>query len=180
VSASTCSIPGPTDRSARLNGSCGASAGKLPLLIVQGVLLTRLARAPIRAAGRIVGRERGVLYNEQGRCRARRGDPDAGRGAGRLADSRQTGVGARPVARSTRANAHVRADMRAATSARRARRTERPRVRTTGAARTWLQASNPSERWKVGFHVSGFAAGQRHVDPSAVPAIGLIPLREVK
>jgi NADH-quinone oxidoreductase subunit G len=48
------------------------------------------------------------------------------------------------------------------------------------AARTWLQASNPSERWKWDFMYQDLPPIKGTVDPSAVPAIGLIPLREVK
>ena len=46
VRRSTCSIPVPTARSATCRGSSRrGSAGKLPLLIDQGVLMTELARA---------------------------------------------------------------------------------------------------------------------------------------
>ena len=48
------------------------------------------------------------------------------------------------------------------------------------AARTWLEASNPSERWKWDFMYQDLPPVKGAVDPSAVPAIGLIPLREVK
>ena len=47
-------------------------------------------------------------------------------------------------------------------------------------ARTWLQASNPSERWKWDFMYQDLPPVKGNVDPSSVPAIGLIPLREVK
>jgi hypothetical protein len=47
-------------------------------------------------------------------------------------------------------------------------------------ARTWLQSSNPSERWKWDFMYQDLPPVKGAVDPSAVPAIGLIPLREVK
>ncbi len=48
------------------------------------------------------------------------------------------------------------------------------------AARTWLQASNPSERWKWDFMYQDLPPVKGSVDLSAVPSIGLIPLREVK
>jgi hypothetical protein len=48
------------------------------------------------------------------------------------------------------------------------------------AARTWLQSSNPSERWKWDFMYQDLPPVKGTVDPSAVPARGLIPLREVK
>ena len=47
-------------------------------------------------------------------------------------------------------------------------------------ARTWLQSSNPSERWKWDFMYQDLPPVKGTVDPSAVPARGLIPLREVK
>jgi hypothetical protein len=48
------------------------------------------------------------------------------------------------------------------------------------SARTWLQASNPSERWKWDFMYQDLPPVKGSVDASAVPASGLIPLREVK
>jgi predicted molibdopterin-dependent oxidoreductase YjgC len=48
-------------------------------------------------------------------------------------------------------------------------------------ARHWLQASNPSERWKWDFMFQDLPPVKGAVDPLAVPMpIGAIPLREVK
>ena len=48
-------------------------------------------------------------------------------------------------------------------------------------ARSWLQASNPSERWKWDFMYQDLPPVKGEVDPSAVPlAPGAIPLRAVK
>jgi NADH-quinone oxidoreductase subunit G len=48
------------------------------------------------------------------------------------------------------------------------------------AARTWLQGSNPSERWKWEFMYQDLPPVKGAVDPSALPPPGTIPLREVK
>src|SRR5581483_6420530 len=48
-------------------------------------------------------------------------------------------------------------------------------------ARTWLQASNPSERWKWDFMFQDLPPVKGTVDPSSLPPPpGVIPLREVK
>ena len=49
---------------------------------------------------------------------------------------------------------------------------------TPVAARHWLQASNPSERWKWDFMFQDLPPVKGTVDTTALP--GLIPLREVK
>jgi hypothetical protein len=49
------------------------------------------------------------------------------------------------------------------------------------SAKHWLQASNPSERWKWDFMFQDLPPVKGTVDPQALPvAPGLIPLREVK
>jgi hypothetical protein len=49
-------------------------------------------------------------------------------------------------------------------------------------ARTWLQASNPSERWKWDFMYQDLPPLKGDLDPSALPPapVAVIPLREVK
>ncbi len=49
---------------------------------------------------------------------------------------------------------------------------------TPVTARHWLQASNPSERWKWDFMFQDLPPVKGTVDTTALP--GLIPLREVK
>src|SRR5206468_2680184 len=77
------------------------------------------------------------------------------------------------------AAAHVRADIAAST----------PDLRTLTeiafghpvVARHWLQASNPSERWKWDFMFQDLPPVKGSVDPSALPLPpGAISLREVK
>ncbi len=49
------------------------------------------------------------------------------------------------------------------------------------AARNWLQASNPSERWKWDFMFQDLPPVKGNVDPSSLPMpAGAIPLKEVK
>ena len=49
------------------------------------------------------------------------------------------------------------------------------------AARNWLQASNPSERWKWDFMFQDVPPVKGTVDPSSLPLPpGMIPLKEVK
>ena len=49
------------------------------------------------------------------------------------------------------------------------------------SARNWLQASNPSERWKWDFMYQDVPPVKGSVDASSLPpAPGMIPLREVK
>jgi hypothetical protein len=49
------------------------------------------------------------------------------------------------------------------------------------SARNWLQASNPSERWKWDFMFQDLPPVKGAVDPASLPAApGIISLREVK
>jgi anaerobic selenocysteine-containing dehydrogenase len=49
------------------------------------------------------------------------------------------------------------------------------------SARNWLQASNPSERWKWDFMYQDLPPVKGELDPTAIPrAPGVIALREVK
>jgi hypothetical protein len=49
------------------------------------------------------------------------------------------------------------------------------------AAQHWLQASNPSERWKWDFMFQDLPPVKGTVEPSALPMpAGAIPLKEVK
>ena len=76
-------------------------SGKLPLLIVQGVLMTDLARAAdVVLPGACSFEKDGAYVNQQGQLQAAARALDrAGRRAGRLADLRQPRDGARRDAR---------------------------------------------------------------------------------
>jgi hypothetical protein len=78
--------------------------------------------------------------------------------------------------------AHIRADI----ATRYADRKEFEGLASLGsgrpvAAQNWLQASNPSERWKWDFMFQDLPPVKGAVDPLAVPMpAGAIPLRELK
>jgi hypothetical protein len=51
------------------------------------------------------------------------------------------------------------------------------------AARTWLQASNPSERWKWDFLFQDLPPVKGTVDPNSLPPSpgpGIIPLKRIE
>ena len=126
------------------------ASGKLPLLIVQGVLMTDLARAAdIVLPGACSLEKDGAYVNEQGRLQA------AARALTAPGDAQEdwqifvnlaTALGATLDYATA---AHVRADLARAVSGNPtyAGLAELSFARPMGA-RNWLQASNPSERWK--------------------------------
>jgi NADH-quinone oxidoreductase subunit G len=160
---------------ARLNG-------KLPLLIVQGVLFTKLARAADFVLPGASSVEKEASYtNDQGRLQgASRAIPTPGEA---LEDWRiLVDIGsALGLSLAYATDADVRADMsRRYADAKGLDGLSRLSFARPVAARTWLQASNPSERWKWDFMYQDLPPVKGTVDPSAVPSVGLIPLREVK
>jgi NADH-quinone oxidoreductase subunit G len=157
--------------------------GTLPLLVVHGVLLTELARAAdfVIPGASFVEKEASYT-NDQGRLQgAARVIPTPG-------DAMEdwqflVGLGSAFGIRLDYASpAEVRNDI----VVRYANRPELAGLSTLAfgrpvAARHWLQASNPSERWKWDFMFQDLPPVKGTVDPSAVPlAVGAIPLREVK
>ena len=157
--------------------------GKLPLLIVQGVLLTSLARAADFVLPGASSVEKEASYsNDQGRLQGTaRAIPAPGEAVEdwRILVNLGRALG---LSLDYASDAQVRADM--------ARQFAHvPGLEgVTGltfarpiSARTWLQASNPSERWKWDFMYQDLPPVKGAVDQSAVPSPpGLIPLREVK
>ncbi len=129
-------------------------SGKLQLLIVHGVLMTELAKAADIVLPGTAWVEKDAAYvNIDGRLQgASRAIAAPGRGAGRLAGVRQRGAGARRAAdlheqrRGPRANSR----RRSAGHERYAGLANLAFARPVNA-KTWLQASNPSERWKWDF-----------------------------
>jgi NADH-quinone oxidoreductase subunit G len=154
------------------------AAGTLQLLVVQGVLLSELARAAdfVLPGASYVEKEASYT-NEQGRLQGTaRAIPAPGEA---LEDwqilaklSAALGV---PLAYTD--PAQIRADI-----------AEKFGVAFEGitslafakpvTARHWLQASNPSERWKWDFMFQDLPPVKGDVDPTALPP--MIPLREVK
>ena len=135
-----------------------------------------------RAARRLVGRE-GRDLRQQGGPAAGVGARDgaAGRGAGGLADPRQTSA----WRSAPRSRTRQRGDSR------RARRRRWPATRPTPASRpsrsrarsrrsTWLQASNPSERWKWDFMFQDLPPVKFEGRHGLSSLLGAIPLKELK
>jgi NADH-quinone oxidoreductase subunit G len=159
------------------------TSGKLGLLIVQGVLMTDLARAADFVLPGASSVEKEASYtNDQGRLQGTaRAIPAPGESMEdwQILVSLSAALGV-PLDYSTTA------DVRAAIAARfpgvpglegiTALAFNRP-----VPAHHWLQASNPSERWKWDFMFQDLPPVKGTVDPSALPAPpGTIPLREVK
>jgi NADH-quinone oxidoreductase subunit G len=157
--------------------------GALPLLIVQGVLLTDLARsADFVLPGASYVEKEASYTNEQGRLQ---GTARAIAPPGDAVEDWQILVNLATtlgVRFDYTAAAHIRADIAA-------RFGEVPGLEgLTGlafarplSARHWLQASNPSERWKWDFMFQDLPPVKGDLDPTALPvAPGTIALREVK
>jgi NADH-quinone oxidoreductase subunit G len=159
------------------------AAGTLPLLIVQGVLLTRLARAADFVLPGASYVEKDASYtNDAGRLQAAaRALPLPGEAMDdwRILVNLAAGLG---VQLDYNDDAHVRADI----GSRFAGVKELDGIATLQfgrplAAQHWLQASNPSERWKWDFMFQDLPPVKGTVEPSALPMpAGAIPLKEVK
>jgi NADH-quinone oxidoreductase subunit G len=159
------------------------TSGKVGLLIVQGVLMTDLARAAdfVLPGASYVEKEASYTNDRgrlQGTARAIPAPGDAMEDWQILVNvSAALGV---PLGYQT--TAHVRAAIA----------TRFPGVPGLEGIKTlafshpvpahhWLEASNPSERWKWDFMFQDLPPVKGEVDPSALPAPpGMIPLREVK
>jgi NADH-quinone oxidoreductase subunit G len=157
--------------------------GALRLLIVQGVLLSDLARAAdfVLPGASYVEKEASYT-NDRGRLQ---GTARVIPTPGEAMEDWQILIGLAPLLGATFAYAspaQIRADIAAAHQG-------EPGFAeiasiTFGrplAAKHWLQASNPSERWKWDFMFQDLPPVKGAVDPLALPlAPGTIPLREVK
>jgi NADH-quinone oxidoreductase subunit G len=154
--------------------------GTLPLLIVQGVLLTELARAAdfVLPGASYVEKEASYT-NGQGRLQ---GTVRAVAPPGEAMEDWQILVNlgvALGVALDYTTAAQLRADMALQFGA-----LEGVTALTFGKpvpAHHWLQASNPSERWKWDFMFQDLPPVKGSVDPTALPLPpGAIQLKEVK
>jgi NADH-quinone oxidoreductase subunit G len=156
------------------------AAGRLPLLIVQGVLLSDLARAAdfVLPGASYVEKEASYT-NDQGRLQgAARVIPPPGDAMEdwQILVNLSIVLGV-PFAYTS--PAHVRSDIAARFEA--VAGLEGLTTLSFGrpmTAQHWLQASNPSERWKWDFMFQDLPPVKGAVDPTSLP--GLIPLREVK
>ena len=159
------------------------ASGRLPLLIVQGVVLSALARAAdfVLPGASYVEKEASYT-NDQGTLQgATRVIAPPGEAMEDWQILVNLGV-ALGVPFTYTSAARVRADIAE-------RYPNEPGLAGIAtlvfgrpvAARNWLQASNPSERWKWDFMFQDMPPVKGHVDPSAVPMpVGAIPLKEVK
>jgi NADH-quinone oxidoreductase subunit G len=159
------------------------ASGRLPLLIVQGVMLTALARAAdfVLPGASYVEKEASYT-NEQGRLQGTaRAIPPPGDAMEDWQVLTNLGVALGVPFDYTNA-AHVRADIvaRFANVPEIAGITALTFARPV-AAQHWLQSSNPSERWKWDFMFQDLPPVKGNVDPTSLPAApGVIALREVK
>ena len=137
--------------------------GTLPLLIVQGVLMTDLSRAAdfVLPGASYVEKEASYT-NEQGRLQGTaRAITAAGRRDGRLADSRQPRRRAGRAVRPTPRRRHVRADVAARIGPPLEGLTTLAFNRAV-EARALAAGVEPVGALEVGLHVPGSAARQRH------------------
>ena len=157
--------------------------GKLPLLIVQGVMMSTLARAAdfVLPGASYVEKEASYT-NEQGRLQGTaRAIPPPGDAMEDWQILVNLGVGLGVRFPYTTA-AHVRSDIvaRFPTVPELAGITALTFARPV-TAQHWLQGSNPSERWKWDFMFQDLPPVKGALDPTALPtAPGIIALREVK
>jgi NADH-quinone oxidoreductase subunit G len=159
------------------------ASGALPLLIVQGVLLTDLARsADFVLPGASYVEKEACYSNDQGHLQAaaRAIDPP-GEAMEDWEILVNVGV-ALGVPFPYTSTAHIRSDI----AARYPNEPALASITSVGfarpvPARNWLQASNPSERWKWDFLFKDLPPVKGTVDPSAVPPVyqAVIPLKKV-
>jgi NADH-quinone oxidoreductase subunit G len=160
-------------------------SGKLPLLVVQGVLLTELARAAdIVLPGSAWVEKEAAYVNEQGRLQG------ASRAIVAPGDAQEdwqvfVNVGlALGVPMAYTSSAAVRAELAAALEgsavAERYAGLANLAFSRPVAARTWLQASNPSERWKWDFMFQDLPPVKFEGMPEAASLANVIHLRELK
>jgi NADH-quinone oxidoreductase subunit G len=156
--------------------------GKLPLLIVHGVLMTELAKAADIVLPGTAWVEKDAAYvNIDGRLQ---GASRAINPPGEAQEDWQVFVNVSNALGSPlsyTSSAAVRADLAAALSG-----VERYAALTNLAfyrpvpARTWLQASNPSERWKWDFMFQDLPPVKFVGIPGATSLMNGLPLKEVK
>jgi predicted molibdopterin-dependent oxidoreductase YjgC len=159
------------------------ASGLISLLIVQGVLLTDLARAADFVLPGATFVEKDASYtNEHGRLQGTaRAIPTPGEAMEdwQILVTLATALGVSfdyTNAADIRAEIAVRHGLQPEFAAMSQLAFGRP-----VAARHWLQASNPSERWKWDLMFQDLPPVKGSVDPEAVPVpIGAIPLREIK
>ena len=158
------------------------TSGRLPLLIVHGVLLTELAKAAdIVLPGTAWVEKDSAYVNGQGRLQ---GASRAIVAPGEAHEDWQVFVdvaAALGLALTYTSSADVRSELAAALA-------ENERYAGLAnlafarpvSAKTWLQASNPSERWKWDFMFQDLPPVKFAGMPGAASLLNALPLREVK
>jgi NADH-quinone oxidoreductase subunit G len=176
--------PGPEGSIGDVSWVISARAsGRLPLLIVQGVLMTDLSRAADFVLPGASSAEKQASYsNEQGRLQGTaRAIPTQGDALEdwKILATLATTLGL-PFTYAT--DGDVRADIAARYgSVAGLQGITSLAFAAPVSGRTWLESSNPSERWKWEFMYQDLPPVKGTVDPLSVPpAPGMIPLREVK
>ena len=158
-------------------------SGKLPLLIVQGVLMTALAEAADFILPGAAYVEKDAVYtNGQGRVQAASQvllPPGDAMEDWQILVNVAASLGVSTIAYST--SAHVRGDAAAALAS----KPEYAAMATLEftrpvPARTWLQASNPSERWKWDFMFQDLPPVKFVGEPEPTSRPDVIPLRRVE
>jgi NADH-quinone oxidoreductase subunit G len=156
--------------------------GVLPLLIVQGVLLTELGRsADFVLPGASYVEKEASYTNGQGRLQGTtRAMPTPGDALEDWQIVVNLGI-ALGVPFGYTNGAHVRSDIAAQVGAAGLEGITTLAFASPLPARHWLQASNPSERWKWDFMFQDLPPVKGSVDPTALPLPpGAIQLKEVK
>jgi NADH-quinone oxidoreductase subunit G len=176
--------PGPADALGDVSWIVEArTRGALPFLVVQGVLQSDLTRAAdVVLPGACFVEKEASYTNDQGRLQG------AARVLAPPGEATEDWQILSMIGKTLglpfeyASAAQVRADI-AARHADRAELTGLPALTFAGVvtARTWLQASNPSERWKWDFMFQDLPPVKGDVETSALPPPpGVIPMREVK
>jgi len=159
------------------------SSGKLPLLIVQGVLMTDLSRtADFVLPGASFVEKEASYTNEQGRIQGTAASiptPGDAMEDWQILVNLSTALGARLPYNSA---AEIRGDIAGRfANAKGLQGIDTIEFKRPVSARHWLQASNPSERWKWDFMFQDLPPVKGTVDPSSLPMPpGMIPLKEIK
>jgi NADH-quinone oxidoreductase subunit G len=175
--------PGPEDSLGDTTWIVNArKSGAIGLLIVQGVLMTELSRAAdfVLPGASYVEKEASYT-NQQGRLQ---GTSRAIPLPGEALEDWQILVSlgaALGVTLAYQSAADVRRDIASRfSSVEGLRGLPAMRFNTPVEARNWLQASNPSERWKWDFMYQDLPPVKGNVDPSSLPLPpGAIPLKQV-
>jgi len=157
-------------------------SGTLPLLVVQGVLMTRLAEAADFVLPGAASVEKDAIYtNDQGRVQA------ASRAIGPPGDAREDWLilinvaGSLGLTLTYRSSDDVRRAIAAAMPGTAYVTADQIVFARPVSARNWLQASNPSERWKWDFMFQDLPPVKGHnVQLEGLDRATHIPLRPVE